>query len=230
MKKEFNANVFVDLEEIKDHLNIKEDEKKYDNRLVRLANMATAMVETHIRGPVLLCEKTDIQDGSSSNVLVPHFFPVRRIVSLAIDYNGDFTNETTIINPSQYGIRGYYQDVKYGIRGSDVYIRNDGNLSIVGRIFVGSVVQSIKMVYEAGRALSKDDVPEDLRYATILLIEYFYTLRENRELGVKSKGNIGGQNYSRELGIPQEIQKMLEPYVDYTFGAANRPQRNTMVT
>lgn len=118
--------------------------------------------------------------------------------------------------------------MKYGIKGSDIYVRNDGNVSIVGRIFIGSVIQSIRLAYEAGLAYEKNEVPDDLKYATLMLIEYFYLLRENRDLGITSKGTFQGQNYARQSGeIPGEIMEMLEPYVDYTFGAANRPQKNT---
>lgn len=219
-------NVFVTMEMVKAHLNIKPEQKDFDDRLSLLINMSCDKIEKYIQGPVMVQERTDIQDGTASNVLVPHFYPVRKVNEVRIDYNGDFSSSPTIIDPTQYGLRGYMRSLEFGMAGSDIYVRNDGNISIIGRLFIGSVVQSIRVKYDAGLAYSKEDLPGDLLYAALMLIEYFYTLRENRELGVKSKTNLGGQQYTRETGIPKEITDMLDPYVDYTFGAANRPQKN----
>lgn len=228
MVAQLKKTAYVTLEEVKDHLNIKADNKDHDSRLTRLVNMACQKVETHIQGPVLIREFVDVQDGTSSNVLVPHYYPIRKVSEIRIDYAGDFTAPTSIIDSKYNAVRGYYRSLEFGVAGSDIVVRNDGNVSIVGRLFIGSVVQSIKVTYEAGLAHDMDEVPDDLKYATLMLIEYFYILRENRELGVKSKSNLNGQNYSRETDIPPEITSMLEPYVDYTFGGANRPQKNTI--
>ncbi len=237
MEYQLDQKCYLTMDEVKAHLDIggEKDAKKTaaeikrtELKLAMLMNMACQKVETHIQGPVLVQEKTDIQDGTAANSLVPHFYPVRKINLVKIDFNGDFDQPTSEIDEKYYSIRGYWRDIKFGISGSDIIVRNDGNTSIIGRLFIGSVVQSILVKYEAGLAYDPSEVPADLKYATLMLVEYFYLLRENRDLNITSKTNVGGQSYGRTSGnaIPAEIEAMLEPYVDYTFGAANKPQKN----
>lgn len=228
MALQLKPNCYLTLEEIKAHLNIKPDVKDYDDRLTMLANMACTKVETYIQSPVLVQEKIDTQDGTASNILVPHWYPVRKVNEIRIDYNGDFTQPTSIIDLGAYSLRGFWRSLQFGIAGSDIVVRNDGNVSILGRVFMGSTAQSIQVKYDAGLSYSKEEVPDDLKYATLMLVEYFYILRENRELGVTGKTNLAGQNYTRETGIPAEITLMLDPYVDFTFGGANKPQKNNL--
>lgn len=223
------SNTFITLAEAKDHLRIKEDNTDHDNRVKRLINMATDMAEQYIDGPFLTKDFTEVRDGDASNTIVPDYFPVRGITEIRIDYNGDFSQPTSIINPAYFSIRGM-PDLAIGIRGTDVVIRNDGNTSILGRLFIGSVVQSIQIKYKAGQADTPETMPDDIKYAILMIVEYFYILRENRELGIKSKSQFQGQSYSRELGLPREITDILDQYKDWSLGHNNRPQKNTFTT
>ncbi len=218
------SNTFFTLDEVKDYLGIKIEETKFDNKVIRLINMVTALAENYIDGPILTREFTEVRDGDSSNVIVPDHWPVRSITELRIDYNGDFTPAVTIIPPDNYTIRGA-SDLEIGIKGTDVVVRNDGNLSIIGRLFIGSVVSSIQLKYKAGWGEAADDLPEDLKYACLMGIEYFYILRENRELNIKSKTNEK-QAYTRDSGLPKEVCDILDDFRDTSLGRTNRPQKN----
>lgn len=224
------SNTYISLEEAADYIGIKPDKvQENGNKVKRLINFCTDMIEKYINGPVLTRSFTEQRDGDASNTIVPDYYPVRSIEEIRIDYNGDFTQPTSIIDPKYLSIRGM-PDLAIGIRGTDVVIRNDGNTSIVGRLFIGSVVNSIQIKYKAGHGETPAELPEDLKYATLMAIEYFYILRENRELGITSKSQFQGQSYARETGLPEEITMLLDPYVDVSLGHTNRPQRNTFTT
>lgn len=225
-KLDLKSNTFLVLDEVKEHLKIPETNKDHDNKVIRLINMVTAMAEKYIDGPILTRELTEIRDGDSSNTVVPDHWPVRAITEIRIDYSGDFKSDTSIIQPEDYTVRGI-SDLEIGIQGTDVVVRNDGNISIIGKLFLGSVVASIQLKYRAGWGDTADQVPEDLKYAVLMGIEYFYILRENRELNVKSKAAFQGQSYSREFGLPVEVKDILDQYRDTSLGRSNRPQKNT---
>lgn len=222
-------NTFLTLEEVKDHLKIKQELTEYDNRVKRLINMVTDMAEKYIDGPILTRVLTEVRDGDASNTIVPDHWPVRSIEEIRIDYAGDFALEPTVITPDQYVLRGT-SDLSVGVMGTDVVVRSDGNTAIVGRLFVGSVVGSIQLKYKAGWGETPAALPEDLKYACLMAIEYFYILRENRELNITGKSQFQGQSYQRKTGLPEEVTDMLDGYVDTSLGRNNRPQKNTFIT
>jgi hypothetical protein len=218
-------NTFLLLDDVKDHCGIPLTNTEHDNRLIRLINMVTDMAEKYIEGPILTREFTEVCDGDASNTIVPAHYPVRSISEVRIDYNGDFSTPTTVIDASGYLIRGI-PDLALGVRGTDICIRNDGNTSVIGRLFIGSVVGSIQIKYKAGYGETSDEIPEDLKYAVLMGVEYFYLLRENRLLNVSSRTN-NNQGYSRDKGLPVEVKDILDQYKDYSLGRTNRPQKNT---
>ncbi len=219
------TNVFLTLDDVKDWLKIKPANTEYDNKLKRLLNMATDKCEKYIQGPIKQQQFTETKDGDSSNTLVPDYYPVRSIDEIRVDYNRDF-GDATIIQPDAYLLRKLEGVSSIGVKGTDIVIRDDSNTAIVGRIFIGSVVGSIQVKYTAGWGADADDIPYDIQQAVLILIEHFYLLRENRELNLKSKSNMSGQGYSKELGIPIEVSLLLDDYVDQTMGRNNLPQRN----
>lgn len=225
--KEFS---YVDLAELKEHLKIKAEITDYDNRLIRIINTSCSMVESYIDGPVLTRQFIEEKDGNSSNVIVPEHFPVVEVIEVRIDYNRQFATATPI-DPENTILRGAPSmkqlsgDVEVRINGTDILLRDAADTTVLGRMFTGSQASSIKLTYKAGRGETPDELPDDLVYATIMLCEYLWILRENREMNVKSKTNKD-QGYSRVPGIPKEIQVMLDEYVDFSFGHATTPQKN----
>lgn len=219
------SNTFLGTEDVMDHLRIPTSKQaEYERTVNRLINMVTDMMEKYIEGPILTRSFTEVFDGNNTNVIVPKYGPVRTATELRIDYNGDFAPATSVIPLEYVNVRGG-PDLELGIKGSDVVMRNDENTSIIGRLFVGSVIQSVQLKYTAGLGADAASLPEDLKYAALLAIEYFYILRENRELNISSKNN-NNQGYSRTQGLPQEVRDILDSYRDYTFGQANRAQKN----
>lgn len=228
---------FLTLEETKEWLKIKPDNTDYDNILIRLINRATAKVENYIDGPVLTRELVEFRDGNSSNTIVPTFYPVTEIVEVRIDFNRGFGNETIVSTeniilrgmPSLSQIQG---DPQIKILGSDIVLRDDNNTALLGRIFAGSVIQSIKLTYKAGRGDTAADIPDDLKDACLMLVEYYYLMRENKDVGIKSRTSMN-QSYTRvdatdtDSGMPREIETLLDEFKDWSLGITDQPQKNT---
>lgn len=215
---------------------------KYTLTLTRLINTATKMVESYIGGPVLTRVLREFRDGNSSDVVTPTYHPVRKLLEVRIDYNRGF-DATTIVLDTQTVLRGMPEidqaaldadpleidNAILELRGSDIVLRDDNNTALLGRIFAGSIVQSIQLTYRAGWGDTADTIPADLVQATLMLVEYFYMLRENRDLGVNSRNN-NNQGYRRDRndsGIPPEIELILDQYKDYSLGITDVPQKNT---
>lgn len=208
---------------------------KYDARtyrvLIAVMDAACDWFENAIDGPVLTRQFTGYYDGSNSNVVRPQHWPVRTIKSIKIDYNRQFPADSEL-NASQFFLRGAedaYQvkgSAQLEIVGSDVVLRDDNETFIVGRIFSGSILGSIELVYTAGLGETPDDLPADLMHATIQLAEYWFYQRENRDVAVSSKG-VRGESYTKLKGdVPDEIQSVAQSYTDMSFGNCPVPQRN----
>lgn len=207
--------------------------------VVRVMNAACGWIEKEVDGPVMTRRFIGTYDGTNSNVIVPKFFPVVRIASVKVDYNRAFGAES-LLTTENYFLRGaggsenpyqvQSQDVELKVRGTDIVLRDDNETFIVGRIFSGSVLGSIRMVYDAGLGDSAEDLPEDLYHATMQLFEYWYFQGENRDLAVSSKG-IRGESYTKMKGnVPDEISDTAQKYKDFSFGGASVPQRNYFAT
>jgi hypothetical protein len=229
-------NAFLTEEEVKEWLKITGAYGvPLQNKVLRLINTACTRVESYIDGPVLTREFIEYSDGSNSNVIMLTRWPIREITEIKIDFNRQFDGAEPV-SSENFVLRGMpaltqdFISPAVIIDGTDIVLRDDSNTAILGRIFAGSTIQSIKVTYNAGRGDTPDDVPDDLRTAALLLVEYLYMTTENRELGVGSKG-VMGQSYSKkvlgESGMPEEIEAMLNEYKDYALPNVPMPQRNT---
>lgn len=234
MALELKDSSYLTVEEMKDWLNIQEANTTKDNKLTRLINVACDQVRQYIDRPVLTQEFVEWVDGNSSNVIVPTRSPVVEIVEVKIDFNRAF-DAVTALQADNYVLRGLPSfkqitsgdDINLVIDGTDIVLRDDNNSAVIGRIFSGSVIQSVQLKYKAGYGETADDLPSDLVHATLMLVEYLYIISENRELNIRSKGTFNGQNYSRDTGMPKEISEILDNYKDFSLPAVAQPQRNT---
>lgn len=200
--------------------------------LETVINMACDKIEREIQTRVVARTFTDIIDGNNSNVVIPSKWPILKVESIYVDYNRGFS-ETTKINEVNYFNRGYADnrqdpsDIELRIIGNDVVLRDDGYDTIIGKIFSGSVLGSIKITYQAGWALNNADIPWDLRQATVLLCEYYYFQRSNRDLNTISKG-VRGESYTKvKDGIPDTIKEMITPFCDISMPLFEKSQTNT---
>ncbi len=227
------SNVFLTLEDVRDWLKIPADATTKDpninNRLQRIINQVTDMAERYVQGPIKTREiPEEFHDGDSSNTIVPDFYPVRTITAIHVDFNRAFTTPT-LIDPSNYILRGAPDSTfPSQVRGTDIVLRDDNSNSIIGRIFTGSTAGSIKLQYTAGWGADQSELPGDLVSAILMGIEFYYMLRESRDLNVKGK-SVNGQSISRVQGLPKEVTDILDTYVDHTFGRNNMMQKNTFV-
>ena len=206
----------------------------YKNRriLETVINMACDKIERELQTRVVAQSFQEDIDGNNSNVIIPSKWPILKVETLWIDYNRGFSN-ATIIDPINYLNRGYADnrqkptDIEIRIIGNDVVLRDDGKDSIIGKIFSGSVIGSIRIKYQAGWALDNADIPWDLRQATVLLAEYYYFQRSNRDLNVVSKG-IRGESYTKvKDGIPDTVLELIQPYRDFSMPLHEKSQTNT---
>ncbi len=217
-------NTFFTLDDVKDWLRVPLANTDHDNRILRLINSVTDMCEKYIEGPIKTRSFVEERSGDSSNTIVPTYWPIRAVTEIKIDYNRTF-DATSIVDPVNYVLQGPPDVLEIAIKGQDVVLRDENSSSIIGRLFNGSVVGSIKMTYTAGWGDDQTEIPGDLSQAVMMGIEYFYMVRENRELNVTGK-STNGQEYRRKVGLPQEVTEILDSYKDYTFGGTNQPQRN----
>lgn len=237
-------DVYLTVEEVALHLNIKSQKidvsaptPPQDNLdLLRLLetyiNVACSKIESILQTSVVAKTFTEVSDGNNSNVIVPSKWPITEITEIKIDYNRGFGAETNI-DLNNAVLRGFADrrqaatDVQLRIVGNDIALRDDGKDSFLGKIFSGSSIGSIQIKYKAGWGTTIDDVPWDLKYATILLAEYYYFQRSNRDLNVISKG-IRGESFTKvKDGIPETIMEMLEAYVDIGLPLYEKSQTNT---
>lgn len=236
MSIKLNQFAYLTLEEVKEWLKVKPEEAKFDTKLLRLINTACARVEKYIDGPVLSRTFVEFADGNNSNVIVPSYCPITEITEIKIDFNRNFGSADSLAadNFVLRGLPPLTQPLMGGtsvaVEGTDIVLRDDSNVAVLGRIFSGSVIQSVQMTYKAGRGNTADDLPDDLKTATLMLVDYLYMVTENRELGVGSKG-VMGQSYTKKTlgdsGMPEEIEAMLQEYRDYALPNVSMPQRNT---
>lgn len=225
------TNTFLTLDEVKAWLRIPLTSTDYDEVVKRLINVATDQAEQYIEGPIKTNRYVEQHDGTSTDTIVPHHFPVTSVEEIKVEYNRNYAVATPVA-PTDYAIRGISKfnntggDFALNIKGTDiVFGTTNSSPTIIGSTFGGDAVQSIRVTYEAGYGTTQDELPADLVHATLMQIEYLYILRENRELGVRSK-TVREQTYSREGGMPVEVKEILDKYRDITFGCHNQPQKN----
>lgn len=237
------ANAYITLEEAGNWLKIKlpklgiptptaETDTALIAALELLINAACQKVETYIRTNVLAKEFVEYNDGDNSNTLSPKRWPLLEIVELNIDTNRIFIDDTKV-DEVNYFLRGATDsrqdsgDLVLRVIGQDIVIRDDNEKFILGRIFMGSTLGSVKLTYKAGWALTADDVPSDIKIATLQIIEFYYYQRDNRDIGIASK-SVKGESYQKNRDeLPEQIFSTLDPYQDVSIGDHVQPQRNT---
>lgn len=187
--------------------------------LERFINSACTKIENMINGPVVLQEFTETLDMSNTDVLIPSHYPIRSISSLK--FNGE------VIDLSSVKIRGasqvgYPNDVSLQVKGTDLVLVN-GDDSI--GTYTLSGIQVVELTYSAGLG-TIEEVPEDLKQACLMAVDYYYKAREAGMIGLMSKTIKGDSAYKFTNGLPGEIAEIVEPYVDYSFGVSGLIQSN----
>lgn len=206
---------------------------KTHRAIVDFINASCEKLESITRCPIITREFQEEHDGNSANAITPSQWPIRTIGEIRIDYNRQFS-DATILPQVDYFLRGEADrkqvegNVQLSIVGQDIVLRDDNEKFILGRVFSGSVLGSIRIKYTAGWGSTMDDLPSDIVVAGKQLMEFLYYQRENRDIAVQSKG-VKGESYTRlRDGIPESIYEMVEQYIDVSLGTHSVPQRNYM--
>jgi hypothetical protein len=193
------------LETVKEHLGVPPATLTYDDLLKRLINASSARVEAHCDR--FLKRRTgivDYHDGIAGNRLLLNQWPAEIPTELWIDPTGEFT------------------DVDYKLASGDYYLETSAKGEGVGIVLAGgrsfpNGIRNIKILYDAGYAT----VPSDLEDACIWFVEYLYNMRNDRTVGLETKGK-NQENTTYRGDIPPIVKEHLELYRRLEWGSAFR--------
>lgn len=138
-----------------------------------LINRASAEVRQILGGPVINENITEDIDGNGDDYLFLTHFPVVSISSVTMD-GVDVTANTD-----------FY---KHG----ELFFK-DGSCFSEGR-------KNIRVSYVAGRGQTKDEIPQDIRHAALLIVHYWYkrdALDYSQSFGETEVITTGGPRYPR---------------------------------
>lgn len=178
---------------VKEHLGISDSDPSQDNLLVRFINASTEMIEREIDRKILARTYTEFYDGRANNRMLLSNWPIISISELWDDPSGEFTNLNYKLSGSLYSIDGT-NDLSVG-----VILKSPKKFSKASR--------SIKVVYLAGYST----IPYVIQEACISHVEYLYTVRSDRRLGVSSKSK-NGETINFTGDIPDFVKAMIAPY------------------
>lgn len=238
-------NAFITVDEVKEWLDINDDQldvpddptpfpegvERRRRRMEMFINLACDYIERTIQTNVLKKEYQEDLDGNGSNVIVPSFWPILKVNELKIDFNRQFGAESIVdeINQILRATADIRQDTSaptLKIIGSDIVLRDDAEDNVIGRIFSGSILGSIRIKYEAGWADDANDVPAMLKQAALMLVEFYEFKRSEKTLGVSSKG-VRGESFSKFTDtVPDSINELLAPFENVSIGTYTQVQQN----
>lgn len=183
------ANALITLQEAKDHLGI--TGSSYDDRLEDLINGASDFSDRYTNNNIVEDTYTDVlYDGNNSDFLLIPVTPLTAVASLYIDGSRIF-DASSLVDTDDYDIRDQVGIVLF-----------DGRKFTHGK-------HTVKVTYTAGYST----VPETIKLAVKLWVEYYFRLTDSKNLGLKSYSQQG-DNYSRDPGLPKEIMELLDPFVN----------------
>ena len=191
-----NDNALTLLATAKDHLDLPAANTDYDDRVSRMLNQASSLIESHTKRILVTQEHTEFYDGRRNNRLITNQFPI---------LGGSATGNKPVLYISAN--RSFTDPVD-----PDGYFFNDSEL-IYPNVFPRGR-NNIKIVYNAG--LGKVDtvaqtntLPADLELACLDTVLWLYDSRTDRRIGKTSK-NKGDESVAYSVGLPQEIVEFLD--------------------
>ena len=229
--EEYNANRtkapnIVLLEDVRSWLKVKDGDTRFDGILNILIESVSQEFENFIDAPIIIRKFFEVADGDISDTIVPLNKPVRKIISIILDPEGDFddleTSNKRFLSALRVPDNDFFIDTSGSIR------FQDSTLSILGTTTTGQGIGTILLEYEAGWAQTVSDVPSDIKLAALQRIEHLWQLRENRNLDITSK-SAGDSRITRVQGLPLDIQEVLNRYIDMSFDNANTRVRKFQV-
>lgn len=191
----------------KSHLGIMPADTSQDDTLTRMINAASQKIEQYCDRKFKKRQYTDFYDGRGNDRLLLRNWPCDKPTELWDDAGNEFTSSTNLIDAADYTVEQ----------------SSDGGVGVilVNGIRFSRGNQNVKVVYQAGYA----SVPYDIEEACLFMVEYLYTMKQDRRVGVSSKGKNGESTQFRD-DMPTFILDILDRYKRVEFALAFAPVGN----
>lgn len=184
-----------------------------DAETERLINTASEIIAKRCGRILHTATHTQYLDGSRTNRILLKQWP---ITGGPADGN---TKPELFIDDKSYFAATTAVDV------DEYFVDEDVALVLIKGSFPKGT-RNIKVVYEAGYGTAAGgDIPSDLENICLEFVQYLNQKRHDRRLGLETKGK-SGESVTYELGLPEYIDAMLEPYKRIDFAASNAPVTN----
>lgn len=183
----------------KSHIGIAPLETSQDAVLERFINSSSLKIENYINRKVLKRQYTEFQDGRGNDRILVRQWPA--------DMPLELWDSDSLIDPSEYTLED----------------SSDGGIGVIltsGRRFSRGN-QNIKIVYEAGYS----SVPYDIEDACLFMVDFLYTVKQDRRISVSSKSKNGESAQFRD-DLPKHITDILDRYARSEFTLTSAPVGN----
>jgi hypothetical protein len=176
------------LTQLKTQLGFKESDTQFDTKLTMFLNAGSSWVESYCNRIFSSASYTELFHGNRTNLLNPRQWPITAITELRISGDRAWSDATTLVDSTDYGI----------------------TTDAIGLTYYGSLplgYDNVRLIYVAGYAT----IPTDIQMATLWAAEWFY-LHNNR--GDSGRTSVGKQGESIGIlaEVPPMIKTLLQPY------------------
>jgi hypothetical protein len=209
-----NANALVTRATASTFLGITDgDDAVVDAETERLINTASEIIAKRTQRILYTKTHTQYLDGSRTNRIILKQWPITGGPA-----DGATKPEVFLDSKSLFAV-GTELDVTKYHADSDIMI-----VLVCGLFSKGT--RNIKVVYEAGLGNhALDNFPSDLENVCLEFVQYLNQKHHDRRLGLQTKGK-SGESVTYELGMPEYIDALLEPFKRHDFVASNAPVTN----
>lgn len=172
--------------EIKPWLEVPPTVTEWDDLLEELNAATTVFFETYTNRVLEEQDLTHQFSGNGTHRLMLREFPVSQVTRVSLDADWQFPDA---LDTTEYLI--------------------DDDAFLYRKLAWGQGVRNIQIDYTAGYA--PDDVPEDLRQAALMLVEFLYHTRNDHRLGLTNRSKVS-ETMTFQDSVPKIILDMLERY------------------
>lgn len=195
-----NSNALVTLNDAKTYLSIPLADPAFDARVEQLINSASQLIEDHCDRQFRFQTYTTRRDGRRADRLTLEQWPVSEVVNLWDDPSWEFSSQS-LVDPTEYNIE---EETIIVLKAGRKFFRAN---------------QNIQVEYKAGYRLPGQtegpSLPASLSLGCLMLVQWLDTMRQDRRIGVSSKGKQGESISFTEQGMPMVVEKLLADFVRY---------------
>lgn len=195
-------NALIDLESIKEYLNIPDADTANDNFLIRKINAMSTLAQQYMNRDLNVQSYTENLQGNNRQYLTLRNYPLISVESVSF-----FDN---VLDPSEYDIDDYCME-RGMIYKETGWTANDFLIGIGGDPVPGRKI--IQVQYHAGY----ETIPSDIQDAVIDLVALKWKESQygDNRFGIESE-SVGAVKYiysKKDLAIPASISSVLDRYV-----------------